>query len=402
MLTDENRMVTGRTATDAADEQKAWGTSGSGQTSIVHVTSPGEYGGLETVIRLLASAQRRAGHDVCVALLGIRRSVDDHPLAIALRDAGVTIEAIPRGRFPYGSERTHLKRVCRRVNAAVLHTHGTRPVVVASSVGRALGIGSVATVHGITGSGAKNAIMHRLEWRALRRLSGVIAVSRPLVGALEARGVPRKLVSVIPNGFQPGSGQLSRADARREIGIADDAPVLGWIGRLSREKGADVLLESLPHLGASRPTVVFIGDGPGFASLSQQAAALGVERQIRWVGAVPQAARLFSAFDGFVLSSRTEGTPMCLLEAMDARVPAIVTSVGGVPDIVSEREAVVVAPEEPAALAAAIDRLLGDPAAARLRADAAHRRVREAYDIDSWVRSHDQLYQSVIAERAPR
>jgi glycosyltransferase involved in cell wall biosynthesis len=365
--------------------------------SVVHVTSPAKYGGLETVIRLLASNQRRAGHAVCVALLGVDPSNAEHPLAVALAAHDVTVEFIPRGRFPYGAERDQLRTICRRVGATVLHTHGSRPDVVASPAGRALAIATVSTIHGITGDGIKNAIMHALEWRALRRVSGVIAVSRPLLGALQERGISAEQLTLIPNAFGSTKEPLPRPDARRAIGAEDGEYVLGWVGRLSREKGADVLIDALAHVKTSRPTVVFIGDGPELPALRQRARERGVDSQVRWLGSVPDAAPMFSGFDAFVLSSRSEGTPMCLFEAMHAGVPSIVTAVGGVPDVVSEREAVVIPPEQPIALASAIDRLIADAPGARLRAEAARRRLQDVYDVDSWVRSHEQLYRNLTA-----
>jgi glycosyltransferase involved in cell wall biosynthesis len=116
---------------------------------------------------------------------------------------------------------------------------------------------------------------------------------------------------------------------------------------------------------------------------------------------VPDAGQLFSAFDGFVLSSRTEGTPIVLFEAMRARTPIVATSVGGVPDVVSSNEAILVPPEDPAALAAALDRLVADPAAAQLRAQEAYRRLLAERNLDSWIRQHEVLYRTLTTPARP-
>ena len=364
--------------------------------SVVHVTSPGMYGGLETVVRLLARGQARAGHSVRVVLLGIASADGSHPFATSLAASGVTVDFIPKGAFPFDAERAELTGICRRVHADVLHTHGSRPDVVASRVGRGIGIATVATVHGVTGAGLKNHLMHWLEWRALRRLDAVIVVSRPLIATLGLKRILRDRLVYIPNAFASTCELLDRVDARHVLGVSDTGFVLGWVGRLSREKGADVLIESLPLLTVPRPTVVVIGDGPERASLVAQAEALGVAKDIRWFGAVPSAAPLFAGFDGFVLSSRSEGTPMCLFEAMDARTPVVVTAVGGVPDVVSASEALIVPPEQPAALAAAIDALVANRGAATARALMAHSRLRDAYGVHDWVQRHDTLYRRLI------
>src|SRR5207244_355223 len=90
--------------------------------------------------------------------------------------------------------------------------------------------------------------------------------------------------------------------------------------------------------------------------------------RVRWHGAIPFAGSLFAAFDAVVLSSRTEGTPIVLLEAMAAGVPVIAARVGGIPDVVTDEEATLVPAENPARLAAALDALRTDPVAASHRA----------------------------------
>lgn len=366
--------------------------------SIIHVTSPGLYGGLETVVHLLASNQVRAGHAVCVILLGVDPAAARHPLADALSKSGVSVEFVPRGRPPFRDERAHVAAICRRLNANVLHTHGSRPDFIASPAGKAVGIPTVSTVHGVTVQGLKSHLLHMLEWRALRRVSAVIAVSRPLMGVLASKGVPRDRLVLIPNAFASTVEPLSRDDARRALGIPEDRFAFGWVGRLSREKGADVLVESLRSVRSPRPVIVFVGDGPERESLIELARTLGVTDDIRWLGAVPSGAALFAGFDGFVLSSRSEGTPMCLFEAMDAGIPAIVTAVGGVPDVVSDREALIVQPEQPAALAAAIDALIADRQAGRERATAARARLSAAYSVGPWIERHNDLYRKLISQ----
>jgi glycosyltransferase involved in cell wall biosynthesis len=115
---------------------------------------------------------------------------------------------------------------------------------------------------------------------------------------------------------------------------------------------------------------------------------------------VPAAGRLFAAFDVLVLSSRTEGTPMVLFEAMEAGVPIVATRVGGVPDVVGGGEAVLVPPEAPGALREAVLRLLADPEKAGRLAERAARRLVEAFGADAWLSEHEEIYRQVIAATA--
>jgi glycosyltransferase involved in cell wall biosynthesis len=124
-----------------------------------------------------------------------------------------------------------------------------------------------------------------------------------------------------------------------------------------------------------------------------------VEQCITWHGVVPDAGRLLRAFDVLVLSSRTEGTPMVVLEAMAAGVPIVATRVGGVPDVLSSADAMLVPPEDPAALAAAIRAVHDHPDAARSRADSARRRLDTEFALAPWLARYEAIYRQV--QRSP-
>src|SRR5262249_24104084 len=151
-----------------------------------------------------------AGHEASVVFLGMDRPEGGHPFADALGRFGVEVDFVSRSRFPYGGERAGLESVLSRRRVAVLNTHGSRPAILAGSVARRLKVPLVSTVHGITVLGFKSQLMHRAEWRALRRFDAVIAVSRPLVDDLSAKGIPRNRLAFVPNAFAPGTPLLAR------------------------------------------------------------------------------------------------------------------------------------------------------------------------------------------------
>jgi glycosyltransferase involved in cell wall biosynthesis len=139
-----------------------------------------------------------------------------------------------------------------------------------------------------------------------------------------------------------------------------------------------------------------IGDGPEADSLRKQAERLGIESRITWHGVVEDAGTLLSAFDAFVLSSRTEGTPITLLEAMDAGVPIVATTVGGIPDVVTPAHAILVPPEQPASIARALADLLANPRAASERSALATERVRRSFSQAAWVDAVNGVYAAVL------
>ena len=221
-----------------------------------------------------------------------------------------------------------------------------------------------------------------------------MAVSRPLVERLARAGVPRARIYAVPNAWREAEPPLDRAAARLALGIPPDGFVVGWVGRLSHEKGLDVLLDALPHATDLPLVVSVVGSGTARAELQARARDLRLDR-IVWHGAVPDAGRLFRAFDVFVLSSRTEGTPIVLFEAMAAEVPVITARVGGVPDILSPDEAALVPPADPMALAAELRAVYRDPGKARERARRARERLRRDFSVEPWLARYERIYQQV-------
>ncbi len=369
------------------------------QRKILHILAPGEVGGLESVVRALASAQQASGHAVAVAAI-VDREPPEHPWVVAARAEGIRVHVCPVPPRAYHRERAEVARLCGSLGPDVVHTHGYRPDVLAGGVARRLGHATVTTVHGFTGGGVRNRLYEWLQVRAFRRFDAVVAVSRPLRERLAAAGVPREALHMIPNAYQGSLPLSGRTAARSALGLPPEGYRLGWVGRLSQEKGADVLIDALALVRDTPLELSILGTGREADALAARARATGVADRIRWHGTVPNAGRLFSAFDCFVLSSRTEGTPIVLFEAMAAGVPVIATSVGGVPDVVSGAEALLVPPSDAAALARAIRAVHADAEAAASRARAARRRLDADFGVAEWVARYDAAYDAVI--RAPR
>ena len=365
---------------------------------ILQIAAPGEFGGLESVAQALAQGLHGAGHDVHVAAV-LDSPAERHPFLTPLAACGIAIHPLELPLRAYWRERQAVAALCRRVRPDVVHTHGYRPDVVDASVARHLGIPVVTTVHGFTGNGWKNRCYEWLQRRAFPRFDAVVAVSRALVECLARVGVPRARIHELPNAWCPTSPPLDRTAARLVLGLPQDGFVVGWVGRLSAEKGPDVLLDALAGVSDLPLVVSMVGNGTGRSALQARARSLRLDR-VFWQGALRDAARLFPAFDIFVLSSRTEGTPIVLFEAMAARVPVIATRVGGVPDVVTAEEAALVAPNDPVALAAALRAVYRDPAQARARACRAHARLERDFSLGPWLARYERIYRQV-SQAAP-
>ncbi len=359
--------------------------------ALIHVLACQPFGGLESVVRTLAEGQTKRRHRVrVVAVLDLEPS--PHPFELALRDAGIEVTSLRLPPRAYRRERGVLATLFRELRPALVHTHGYRADVQAGAVAHRLGIPTLATVHGFTGGGWKNRLYEWLQLRALGRSDAVVAVSKPLVGRLRARGVAAQRIHCVPNAWGGRGALLSREEARRGLALPDDAFVVGWVGRLSAEKGPDVLLDALARMKEAPVSCCVIGDGPDRGALVRRAARLGLGESVHWSGSRPDAGRLFAAFDAFALSSRTEGTPIVLFEAMDAGVPIVASRVGGVPDVVGEREAWLVEPADPEALAGALVELRGNRREAARRAEAAQQRLSAKFRVEPWLDAYEAIY----------
>lgn len=314
----------------------------------------------------------------------------------ALQEGGVSVTVLDVKGRAYLRERTLVATLCRQLEPDAVHTHGYRSDIVASGAARARRIPTVTTVHGFTGGDLKNRLYERLQQRSFRRFDAVVAVSMPLAQRLSEQGVRPERLHLLPNAYAATEPPCTRTAARARLGVAPDGVRIGWVGRLSPEKGADVLVDALAYLRqpAGVPVSV-LGEGAEGTTLRARAAEREVGERITWHGTVPNARRLLPAFDVLVLSSRTEGTPMVVLEAMAAGVPIVATSVGGVPNVLSPREALLVQPDDPAALACAIETVLADPASAITRARAARCRLDTEFALAPWLTRYEAIYRQL-------
>lgn len=364
--------------------------------SIVHVVSPGAAGGLETVVHALARGHADAGHTVRVVAV----SDDDAACRFLERFAGTGVhtDSLAVSGRRYACERAAARSIFRQVRPDVVHTHGNRPDVIDAVAARSVGIATATTVHGYTASTLRNRVYGYVQRLHMRSFDAVVAVSTPLAMTLSSHVDPSRL-HMIPNGFIPDATPADRLLARHRLGVYDERFLIGWVGRLSPEKGPDVALAAIGRLALvarhEALELAVIGDGPERPNLERLARQLGVEPLVRWHRTRHDAALLMTAFDVLVLSSRTEGTPMVILEAMSARTPIIATRVGGVPDMLSSEEALLVPRDDPAALASAILDVLLARDAAYARAFRAANVLATRYDGAAWLERYAALYRQL-------
>jgi len=329
---------------------------------LLHVIAAMEPGGAERIVTQLAADGVQRGDDVVVASSG-GRWVE----RLAAAGAGHVDIPLP-GRSVRNTLRAagRLRTVLRRLEPDLVHSHNvgvTMAVRLAVVADRRLPL--IATVHGLApadyGPSAR-----------LLRLAGcrVVACAPSVARSLVAAGLPANRVQVITNGaaLAPASPER-RAAVRAAFGL-DHRPLAVGIGRLVPQKAWSTLVEAAREL--PDVDVVVAGEGPLREQLERASRRAGAG--VRFVGHVDDPAALLGLADCMVQTSTWEGLPLTLLEALSLGVPAVATAVDGVQDVVPAGAALLVPPSDPAAVAAAVRRVVSDPGFAEglsLRARAA-------------------------------
>lgn len=367
--------------------------SDTARLSILHIAAPATVGGMEKVVQTLAIGHCRKGHRVGVAaIIDVGRT--KHPFLDPLV-ADVDVFPMPLARRAYLTERRLVAELCRHFRPDVVHTHGFRSDVLDADVAHRLGLPTITTVHGPSRMGGMASLYEFLQRKVMWRFDAVVAVSRPIAERVRSDGVPDNRIHIVPNACAENVGGLDRRTARRALGLPGDGFVVGWVGRLIPAKGVDVFLRALTVLNDFPVLASIVGDGIERLALEERARSFGLNGRITFHGSVENAAEIFPAFDLFVLSSRTEGTPITLLEAMAADVPIVATRVGGVPDVISDKEGLLVPSEDPVALGAAIRTVYSDRQAAHERAVAARRRHSSGFSVEPWLCRYEDIYRGI-------
>jgi glycosyltransferase involved in cell wall biosynthesis len=354
---------------------------------MIEVDGPG---GAEQMLLHLGGALRDRGHSV----LPVLPSEGEGWLGARCMEAGM-----PPAYFTLRSPvdpmcLRGLVSLLRRNGTDVVHSHEFTMAVYGTAATRLLRTPHVITLHGGRYFEAKRRRRTSLRW-ACRRSRSVTVSSAARDVYARSLGLAADSISVIPNGVPVRSGDGARV--RSELRLRPDELLLVAIGNLYPVKGHAILLQALGQLAVRDPDcpwrVAIAGRGEEESALTALATDLGLGDRVHLLGYRPDVEDILTAADVFVMPSLSEGMPLALLEAMFASKPVVASEVGGIPEVVRHgREALLVAPGDPASLRQAIESVLSD---ARLREELganAKRRAENRYTVSAMTDAYEDLY----------
>jgi glycosyltransferase involved in cell wall biosynthesis len=297
----------------------------------------------------------------------------------------------------------HLCWVLYRHNVDIMHVNSYVPGNYARLAGALMQTPIIIDHwHGFTRFTGKR----RRICRLLGRVTDLsIAVSQGVKEYLvEQVGLDPAKVRVVPNGVDLAAMDGARPGKamRQELGLPEDTPLIGLVGRLDHwGKGHKELLEAMAALKERYPVqALIVGGGRREAEMRESAAGLGLAGQAHFLGQRRDVPDLLKAMDIFVLPSYSEGVSLALLEAMAAGRPVIATRVGGTPEVVTDGvTGLLIPPRDAAALAGALERLLSDPSMAKQLGENARRHVREHYSLDRLGREINTIYEGLVTKK---
>jgi glycosyltransferase involved in cell wall biosynthesis len=332
----------------------------------------------------------------------------------AFQGAGAHVVPLPLRKLVWAPRAvTGLIDLIRETDPDIVHVHSQEAGLVARPLAR---LGDARTIVYTP----QTIDIRRARWQWLYHLlerilagptTAIVSVNEADRQRLIDWGIPSHKVTTIPNGIDldslPRPDQVDRevrakAALRGALGLDPDRPLVLQAGRLSTQKDPLTFVEGAARVIESQPAAQFalLGDGPLRQAVTDRIRDLDLEGQVHVLGWQADAARLLGAADVVTLTSRWEGAPYAVLEAMAWARPVVSTAVNGCPEIVVEGETGYLAPPgDASAWAEEVTRLLGDPAHANALGRQGRRRAESHYSLAQMIARLDALYQGLILQK---
>ena len=356
-------------------------------------------GGAQRLISAYASSA--AAHGLSPVVITLRK--DGTPFILEPIDSA-GIKVIPMHAPSLFDVRRfrRLIEIFKEEHVDLVQTHLVYSNILGCLAAHLAGIPVIATMHSIAiRDDLKYRLLKIIENFVLRKCATRILAVGQVVADRNQGSYGNRKVDVIPNGIpKPKFPPIQERDRlRREITGDSSGSIVITVGRFTRAKGYEDMIEAFRLLRqkAPEPKLVMVGSGSTVETIRNQIEELDLNQSVILTGEREDVPLLLALGDVYASSSHREGLPLAVLEAMMAGLPVVATSVGDIPNVVTEETGVVVPPHHPELLAAALVDLLQNPKKRQAMGQAAYRRAMSEYSVDAWMKKHLVLYRQVLS-----
>ena len=320
---------------------------------IAHVVDSMEVGGAETLVSQMCRRQREEGHDPCIYAVAALGALGEQ-----MRNEGFAVHPNVGRHLPDATR--NFFRIFKESRPDVVHLHNPTPTIYAAPAARMAGVPSIVSTRHSLVAPPRRFVMESKYALAASFCDWIVGICDATAGNLKGiHTVPARKIVRVYNGAVPLK-RVAKENCQPKSGFT-----LVYVGRLAPVKNHPLLLKAFHSALTSMPELHLwmVGDGTERALLERLATELGIAAEVTFWGQQLDVAPFFSAADAFIMSSQSEGLPMSLLQAFSLGVPAIVTDVGGMAEVVRLAKAGYTVPvTDPAEMAAAILRLAASEA----------------------------------------
>lgn len=367
--------------------------------NIAHLVASTFYGGPERQVLGLVKA---LGNETKSQVLSFWEGGRCQQFLTALRQQGIEAAAIQNDTPSFRATIFELTGLLKKAQADLVLCNGYKPNILGRLAARQCGIPAIAVSRGWTGENFRVRIYEQLDRLHLRFMDHVVAVSNAQATKVQKNGVRSHNITVIPNAVDPERFLESDPEVRCRLeSMFRGRPqrIIGAAGRLSPEKGFEVLVNAAAKVIDAQPNIGFVifGEGNCKEALQNQIALLGLTGAVVLGGFRHDLDRCVPQLDLVVLPSYTEGLPNIVLESCAAGIPVVATNVGGTPEVIEHgTNGWLVRPGDPEGLAATILEALECDDTRMEMGFQARQTALERYTFQSQGESYSQLFRQLL------
>ena len=357
---------------------------------IAHVVDSMEVGGAETLVSQMCRLQREQGHEPCVYAVAALGALGER-----MRTEGFAVQPDVGWHLPDATR--NFFRLFKEARPDVVHLHNPTPTIYAAAAARIAGVPSIVSTRHSLVAPPRNLVMELKYTIAAKFCDWIVGICDATTNNMKsAHSAPgRKIVRIY-------NGTLALPRVAKEQWPPKSGFTLVYVGRLEPVKNHVLLLNAFRSALSSRPDLRLwmVGDGSERKTLESLATKLGIATAVTFWGQQLDVAQFFSAADVFIMSSKSEGLPMSLLQAFSLGLPAIVTDVGGMAEVVRLAQAgLVVHASDPGAMAKAILSLASSPTEREQFSMNAEAAFRSRFTLQAMVDAYMGLYRNTTRAR---